>query len=117
MSTQVKHTSYTKKNGYVWRQRYAGSTTAITLKTKDEKEAAQRSGGTSIRFMQLEMLNVPFQSMRESLKAYRDELVRMAKIAFLNLMMNPTHQIRGVETVDSSSAGNSAAFSKKHIGN
>lgn len=76
MSTQVKHTSYTEKNGYVRRQRYAGSTLVITFKTKDEKEAAQRSGAMSIRFMQLEQLSVPFQSMKDTLKAYRDELVR-----------------------------------------
>ncbi|PAO23943.1 hypothetical protein CIW56_04965 [Enterobacter roggenkampii] len=52
----------------------------------------------SIRFMQLEQLSVPFQSMRDTLKAYRDELVRMAKLAFLNLMMNSTVQNRIVET-------------------
>ncbi|HDR2757625.1 hypothetical protein [Enterobacter mori] len=88
MSTQVKHTSYTEKNGYVWRQRYAGGTLAITLKTKDEKEAAQRSGAMSIRFTQLEQQAVPFTSMRETLRAYCDDLYRMAKLAFLNMMMN-----------------------------
>ncbi|EPT9873096.1 tyrosine-type recombinase/integrase [Escherichia coli] len=89
MSTQVIHTSYTERTGYVWRQRYAGSTLSITLKTKDEKEAAQRSGAMSIRFMQLEQLAVPFQSMRDTLRAYRDDLCRMAKLAFLNMMMQP----------------------------
>lgn len=44
MSTQILHTSYTERTGYVWRQRYAGSALSITLKTKDEKEVAQRSG-------------------------------------------------------------------------
>ncbi|HAS1474273.1 TPA: hypothetical protein QCG03_003511 [Enterobacter bugandensis] len=42
----------------------------------------------SIRFTQLEQQAVPFTSMIETPRAYCDDLYRMAKLAFLNMMMN-----------------------------
>ncbi|MGK3224017.1 hypothetical protein ACCW94_02855 [Enterobacter soli] len=75
MSTQVIHTSYTEKAGYVWRKRYASNTLSVALHTKSPAEATRRSASLSIRFMQLETLAVPFVAMREAIKAYRDELM------------------------------------------
>lgn len=44
MSTQVIHTAYIDRTGYVWRQRYAGFELSISLKSKDEKETAHVAG-------------------------------------------------------------------------
>ncbi|HHK9526238.1 TPA: hypothetical protein ACQZHW_004096 [Enterobacter hormaechei] len=81
--TNVKQTSYSAKNGYVWRKLYQKQALSISMQTRDEVEAAKRSALMEIRFMQLAQLAVPFVAIRETLKAYRNELVMQSKIAFL----------------------------------
>ena len=87
MNTQVIHTSYTKKAGYVWRKRYAKDTLSIALQTQEPAEATRRSASLTIRFMQLETMAVPFTVMRDALKAYRDELLKGEKLALLQAMV------------------------------
>lgn len=95
MNTQVIHTSYTPKAGYVWRQRYASNTISIALQTQDAPAATQRSALMSIRFMQLQQLAVPFSAIREALKAYRNEIVMQDKV---NMMASP-EALQSVQTV------------------
>lgn len=83
MSTPVIHTSYTEKAGYVWRKRYASNTLSVALHTKAPAEATRRSSLLTIRFMQLETLDVPFVAMRDAIKAYRNELMKGEKLAML----------------------------------
>lgn len=103
--TNVKQTSYSAKNGYVWRKLYQKQALSISMQTRDEVEASKRSALMEIRFMQLAQLAVPFVAIRETLKAYRNELVMQGKIAFLaSVAGNPA----SVSTV----AGNPAALSE-----
>ncbi|MDX7122038.1 hypothetical protein [Enterobacter hormaechei] len=96
--TNVKQTSYSEKNGYVWRKLYQKQALSISMQTRDEVEAAKRSALMEIRFMQLAQLAVPFVAIRETLKAYRNELVMQSKIAFLSSVANTTAHFRAVPT-------------------
>ncbi|ELP3919293.1 phage integrase SAM-like domain-containing protein [Escherichia coli] len=87
MGTQVMHTSYTKKAGYVWRKRYDSNILSVSLQTQDESIATQRSAMLTIRFMELVSMGVVFVGMRETLKRYRDELVRRDKLKILTSLM------------------------------
>ncbi|AWQ43223.1 hypothetical protein CAL61_09615 [Enterobacter hormaechei] len=81
--TNVKQTSYSAKNGYVWRKLYQKQALSASIQARDEEEAAKRSALMEIRFIQLAQLAVPFVAIRETLKQYRNELVMQSKIAFL----------------------------------
>lgn len=87
--TNVKQTSYSKQNGYVWRKLYQRKHLSISMQTRDEVEASKRSALMEIRFMQLAQLAVPFVAIRETLKQYRNELVMQSKVAFLSAMASP----------------------------
>lgn len=87
MSTQIAHLMHTEKKGYFWRKRYDKNTIEIVLHTQELSLAQPRAAALTIRFMQLEVLSVPFQSMRETLKAYRDELMKQEKLAYLQAMV------------------------------
>ncbi|HFI1906831.1 TPA: hypothetical protein ACGPMP_004377 [Enterobacter roggenkampii] len=88
MSTQIAHLMHTEKKGYFWRKRYDKNTIEIVLHTHELSLAQPRAAALTIRFMQLEVLSVPFQSMRETLKAYRDELMKQEKLAYLQAMVS-----------------------------
>lgn len=90
MNTQVEHTSYTDKAGYVWRKRYIKNTLSIALQTKEHGEAFSRSSAMTLRFMELEILEIPFDAMRDTLKAYRDKLIRSEKLIRLQALVSGT---------------------------
>lgn len=99
MTTKVIHTSYTDKAGYVWRKRYAANTISIALQTNKPELAKTRSAQLTIRFMQLEQLDVPFESMRETLKGFRDKLIRGEKLARLEALTTSQEAPQGYEAV------------------
>ncbi|WP_323634617.1 hypothetical protein [Enterobacter hormaechei] len=97
MSTQIAHLMHTEKKGYFWRKRYDKNTIEIVLDTKQLPEAQPRAAALTIRFMQLEQLSVPFQSMRDTLKAYRDEMMKQEKLAALQAMLSGSQKaLQGV---------------------
>lgn len=83
MNTQIAHLQHTEKKGYLWRKRYDKNTIEISLQTTEFAKATARCASITIRFMQLEALAVPFVAMRDTLKGYRDELLRTEKLAVL----------------------------------
>ncbi|HCI6031884.1 hypothetical protein ACNKFQ_10015 [Klebsiella quasipneumoniae] len=88
MSTQVIHTSYTSKAGYVWRQRYSSNTLSIALQTKEPQQALLRSAKMSIRYEQIKEMGFPFDALRMSLKKYRDDLVKEDKLNALQALIS-----------------------------
>lgn len=83
MNTQIAHLQHTEKKGYLWRKRYDKNTIEISLQTTELEKATARCASITIRFMQLEALAVPFVAMRDTLKGYRDEILRTEKLAIL----------------------------------
>lgn len=83
MNTQIAHLQHTEKKGYLWRKRYDKNTIEISLQTTELAKATARCASITIRFMQLEALAVPFVAMRDTLKGYRDEILRTEKLAIL----------------------------------
>lgn len=51
----------------------------------------------AIRFMQLEQLDVPFESMRETLKGFRDKLIRGEKLERLEALTASQDAPQGYE--------------------
>ncbi|EKT3982610.1 tyrosine-type recombinase/integrase [Klebsiella aerogenes] len=88
MNTQVEHTSYTAKAGYIWRKRYDKNTLSISLQTKDAIEASRRSASMTMRFMQLELLKIEFGAVREAMKSYRDEIIKNEKLVRLQALVS-----------------------------
>lgn len=97
MSTQIAHLMHTEKKGYFWRKRYDKNTIEIVLHSKAIEQAQPRAAALTIRFMQLEQLSVPFQSMRDTLKAYRDEMMKQEKLSALQAMLSGSQKaLQGV---------------------
>ncbi|EHN8833600.1 hypothetical protein QM092_09930 [Enterobacter hormaechei] len=88
MSTQIAHLMHTEKKGIFWRKRYDKNTIEIVLHTKQLPEAQPRAAALTICFMQLKVLGVPFQSMKDTLKAYRDEMMKQEKLSALQAMLS-----------------------------
>ncbi|WP_243806760.1 tyrosine-type recombinase/integrase [Klebsiella sp. HSTU-Sny5] len=86
--SKIKHTSYTEKNGYVWRKRTTGGSLSISLQTRDENEAIFRANALTLRFLSVEASALPFETVHSFLKAYRDEVVRNRKIAALTKVVS-----------------------------
>lgn len=86
--TKITHTSYTEKNGYVFRKRTKGGVLSISLQTRDPMEATHRASAMTIRFLNLESNYVEYVGMKAALMVYRDELVRTRKLAHLTAIMN-----------------------------
>ncbi|HEP0588680.1 TPA: hypothetical protein ACW7QF_001905 [Klebsiella aerogenes] len=87
-TAKIPHISLTKKDGYVFRKRYQDGTFYLALRTKEEQQAMQRGAAVSIRYFELEALNLPYEAVYLSLKQYRDEAVRNEQIALLQRVHN-----------------------------
>lgn len=83
MSTQFAHLMHTDKKGYFWKKRYDKRMFEIVLHTKTQGLATPRAAALTIRLMELEALAAPFQSMRETLKDYRDNLIKLSTLVAL----------------------------------
>lgn len=94
MNTQIAHLQHTEKKGYLWRKRYDKNTIEISLQTTELAKATARCASITIRFMQLEALAVPFVAMRDTLKGYRDEILRTEKLAILQGLISQSGNSR-----------------------
>lgn len=90
MSTQITHVMHTPKKGYMWRKRYDKNTLEISLQVATEQEAHARGAALTIRFMELELLGVPFAAMRETLKGYKENLIKQDKLNRLKALTSNT---------------------------
>lgn len=113
MNTQVEHTSYTDKAGYIWRKRFGKNTLSIALQTKEVGEASRRSASMTMRFMQLELLNIEFGAIREALKLYRDEIIKHEKLARLQALVSGTASQEALQGTISPQATQSPNVSDK----
>lgn len=104
MNTQIAHLQHTTKKGYLWRKRYEKNTIEIALQTTELAKATARCASITIRFMQLEALAVPFVAMRDTLKGYRDELLRTEKLAILQGLISQTQNFEFEQSEKSHSA-------------
>lgn len=87
-TAKIPHVTLTTKDGYVYRKRFASKTLYLALRTKEEQQAMQRGAAVSIRFLELEPLNLPYEAVYLSLKQYRDEVIRNEQIALLQRVRN-----------------------------
>lgn len=89
MHTTISHTSYTTKNGYVWRKRFKNSTLSIMLKTRDHNEALKNATLMSMKFLEYTSTpGVTPESIKILLTSYRDILVTSSKMAALQATLN-----------------------------
>ncbi len=91
MITKIEHTSYTEKNGYTWRKRFAGTTMSIALLTRDHNTAVRRSTLLTMKFMEY-TANFEFSAsaMAETLKKYRDTMANADKMNQLRATLAAT---------------------------
>ncbi|CAM4448285.1 hypothetical protein KLAF111653_24020 [Klebsiella africana] len=87
-TAKIPHVSLTTKDGYVFRKRYQTGTLYLALRTKEAAIASQRGAAVSIRYLELEPLNLPYEAVYLSLKQYRDEVIRQEQIAMLKRVAN-----------------------------
>lgn len=80
MATKIEHTSYTVKDGYVWRRRYEKSTLSISLKERDPNTATLRATLMDLKFLEYSAHSFSFSAMHESLKQYRDSIVKADEV-------------------------------------
>lgn len=90
MTAKIEHTSYTAKNGYTWRKRYAGSTMSIALLTKDHNTAVRRSTLLTMKFIEYAAHEWGFAAMAETLKKYRDTMTTADKMNQLRATLAAT---------------------------
>ncbi len=88
MSTQIAHLMHTPAKGCFWRKRYDKKIIDVMLNTKDEAEATPRCAAVTIRFMELQILGVPFEAMRTTLKGCRDNLIKQDKLNRLQKLVS-----------------------------
>lgn len=74
---------WSKKDGWMWRKKIAGRILSVTLKTKEREVGLIRANSLTVRYLQVKQLGLPFEALRETLKASRDVLVDMAMLASL----------------------------------
>ncbi|HBS6727817.1 TPA: hypothetical protein MAN53_005037 [Klebsiella pneumoniae] len=87
-TAKIPHVSLTNKDGYVFRKRYQTGTLYLALRTKEAAIASQRGAAVSIRYLELEPMNIPYEAMYLALKQYRDEVIRQEQIAMLKRVHN-----------------------------
>ncbi|MCU6304758.1 hypothetical protein [Enterobacter quasiroggenkampii] len=83
MSTQFAHLMHTDKKGYFWKKRYDKSMIEIVQHTKTQGLATPRAAALTIRLMEIEALAATLQSMRETLKDYKDNLIKISNLVAL----------------------------------
>ncbi|CEL82334.1 Tyrosine recombinase XerC [Klebsiella quasipneumoniae] len=87
-TAKIPHVSLTTKDGYVFRKRYQTGTLYLALRTKEAAIAASRGAAVSIRYLELEPMNLPYEAVYLALKQYRDEAIRNEQIAMLKRVHN-----------------------------
>lgn len=97
--SKIPHVSLNVKNGYVWRKSYSKKVMEVALQTREESVAVQMGASMTIRFMELEALDVPYEALRSTLQSYRDSLVKAGKLAMLQKLVSASVSVSEGEAV------------------
>ncbi len=82
MNTKITNTSYTAKNGYVWRKRFDKSMLSISLKTHDYTIGLKRCTLMNMKFTEYSSSHInKYEAMNVLMKDYRDTIVKADNMA------------------------------------
>ena len=85
---RFKYVSYTKNDGWMWRKKVEGKLMSVSLKTHNESRASHLALTMTARYLQLKQLALPFVSLRDALKQYRDSLIEGAMLKGISQSQN-----------------------------
>ena len=83
MHFSCTHLSYSQKDGYLWRKKLSNRTLSVSLRTRLPEIAKFRAQKLTIQYVRFKELSLPFESLRNALKSYRDRLVDDALLMVL----------------------------------
>lgn len=83
MHFSCTHLSHSQKDGYLWRKKLNNRTLSVSLRTRLPEIAKFRAQKLTIQYVRFKELSLPFESLRNSLKSYRDRLVDDALLMVL----------------------------------
>lgn len=83
MHFSCTHLSYSQKDGYLWRKKLSNRTLSVSLRTRLPEIAKFRAQKLTIQYVRFKELSLPFESLRNVLKSYRDRLVDDALLMVL----------------------------------
>lgn len=83
MHFSCTHLSHSQKDGYLWRKKLSNRTLSVSLRTRLPEIAKFRAQKLTIQYVRFKELSLPFESLRNALKSYRDRLVDDALLMVL----------------------------------
>lgn len=83
MHFSCTHLSHSQKDGYLWRKKLNNRTLSVSLRTRLPEIAKFRAQKLTIQYVRFKELSLPFESLRNALKLYRDRLVDDALLMVL----------------------------------
>ncbi|AKL16745.1 hypothetical protein AB180_06850 [Citrobacter freundii] len=83
MHFSCTHLSHSQKDGYLWRKKLNNRTLSVSLRTRLPEIAKFRAQKLTIQYVRIKELSLPFESLRNVLKSYRDRLVDDALLMVL----------------------------------
>lgn len=83
MHFSCTHLSHSQKDGYLWRKKLNTRTLSVSLRTRLPEIAKFRAQKLTIQYVRIKELSLPFESLRNVLKSYRDRLVDDALLMVL----------------------------------
>ena len=83
MHFSCTHLSHSQKDGYLWRKKLNNRTLSVSLRTRLPEIAKFRAQKLTIHYVRIKELSLPFESLRNALKSYRDRLVDDALLMVL----------------------------------
>lgn len=83
MHFSCTHLSHSQKDGYLWRKKLNNRTLSVSLRTRLPEIAKFRAQKLTIQYVRFKELSLPFESLRNALKSYRDRLVDDALLMVL----------------------------------
>lgn len=83
MHLSCTHISHSQKDGYLWRKKLNNRTLSVSLRTRLPEIAKFRAQKLTIQYVRFKELSLPFESLRNALKSYRDRLVDDALLMVL----------------------------------
>lgn len=83
MHFSCTHLSHSQKDGYLWRKKLNNRTLSVSLRTRLPEIAKFRAQKLTIQYVRVKELSLPFESLRNALKSYRDRLVDDALLMVL----------------------------------
>lgn len=83
MHFSCTHLSHSQKDGYLWRKKLNNRTLSVSLRTRLPEIAKFRAQKLTIQYVRVKELSLPFESLRNALKSFRDRLVDDALLMVL----------------------------------